>query len=418
MLGYFLGARDGRGYRLSGVLFGGSVGLTLISRDTAFGFVFGVVLLPALFFWIQAGLRDSWKKAMADLVWPLVGVAPLALLWFGSLSHILARILNPFVFNGGGVGAFVSFTDNASNLYKVWAANAINDNAYPWTFAILVLALCAGMFVLSRQPVYPAAHIVSKAVVKKTAVTGLWSMLYVHLFLSFVVQWNTQEGIGEIASMAPYYYSLTGGYVLLAAGIMLLHVRGTNLFANVMLGVACVGILASGFLRAEGRKIELPQWQVDAHKFAAGLTAKNGEPAVFAPLWFDLNLPAIGLMALKQDLPAPRRILVKFDGTVLDMSVGAPASDDVKRRMKDAMKQTVLCESDYVIATTTLDAYERKMHASYLYSEGRALVEEVNEALANVPHHVFGPDAFYPIDIIDNRDRVACADKPAAKAMQ
>lgn len=416
MLGYFTGPGSGKYRQACGILLGLSTGLTLLSRDTAFGFVFGVIVIPSAFFLIRTLLSDGWRTALQDLVWPLMGGILPAAIWVGSLPKMLDRIMDPFMFNGAGINPFLSFIANLPQPLMVWAFPFATENNTPWVLTLLLAILGAGIFFLWRRgDVMRRELAIPNSDIYQIIAVSVWAGVYVHLFLSFIVKWNIAANMGPLVSMAPYYYSMVAGYGIIAAGLLFLHIRGTEFFVNAGLVVCAVLILGAGILRAEGREWPFLPWKMEAYNYTAELPGRDGKPAMIAELWREPVMLAVNVAARKKHLPEVNRMFFEYNGVTMDTFVGAPKEEE--EAVKAAMKEAVFCTADFIIMTTDIAHYQKPSQI-LLFRDGRGMIEDIMKKLKKVPRRLFAPQGTEfvpngnednaPILIVDNRERLGC----------
>lgn len=421
LLAYFGGTIDAQRSRLAvGICAGLSAGLCLLSRDSAFGFLFGVALLPAAAIWIANFWRKSAKSNFLDLIAPVASFVPFILIWGFFVDSILGRILNPYLYYGANNPAaqtlsenmllpFFLLTDQFHSYY--WLKSEHQTLIIMTAFAAVVLAV---MVFGRRRDTF--AYIANRSGAKSSRfeivsllATLIFIMIYVQWFLAFIVGWQPLSSSGIIITSAPYYPALIAflvlGLLCLRFAPKLIRMRGQ--IAATICGFA---IIAVGMhTRSQTRKPVYGDWFVETHEKIGALLNGGDRAMVVAAMAEDVRIPAVQLYAVQRGAIEPERLFFDFDGLRHDFNVSGPADETENGAFEAAMESAILCKADFIVTSTNLDLYRRTESPIYLHSNGADLVQRIATKLENAPQTILGEGPSQPyFRVTDNRERNAC----------
>ena len=420
-IAYFAGEAPTKRRRVAyGVCAGATTGLCLLSRDSAFGFIFGVIVLPAIGMWLANFRRKPVRENFIDLVPVFASFIPFVFIWGLFVDSMLNRVLNPYLFYGAGNDGQTTLVDNAAITFFL-----ITDlgHSYYWvsskleTFKIMVgfAALLAGIYFLSRKtPQTDARPLPPQLSVKSRTVTlvsiSIFIVLYVNIFLAFVVGWMSVKTRSILEVAAPYYPSmaafLVGGLLVLTFLPKTQRIRIQVASALLALTLVVVGM----HTRSQTRKPNYPDWFVTAHEEVGQmLSDTTGEPYIVAEMANDFRMPAVQLYAVQNGAKPPERLFYQFDGRWHDFAVAGPEDPAMNAGFEAAMEEAVLCRADYILTFADLDNYRLEGRAVYLQSNGADVMNRIATKLEDAPKTFFGDNPQAPFfRVIDNRARSAC----------
>lgn len=420
-IAYFAGEAPTKRRRLAyGICTGVSAGLCLLSRDSAFSFVFGVIVLPAVGMWAINFRRKSVRDNFLDLIPVIASFIPFVLIWGLFVDSMLDRVLNPYLFYGAGNDGMTTLVDNIAITFFL-----ITDlgHSYYWvsskleTFKILVgfAALVAGIYFLSRktpqteiEPQPPQLSATSRTVTLVSI--SAFIFIYVHLFLSLIVGWNSAKSNSILVVSAPYYPSMAAFLVI---GLLVVSFLPRTQRIRVQVGsalLALILVVVGMHTRSQTRKPAYPDWFVEAHEQVGQMLANaGGKPFVVAELASDFRTPAVQLYAVQNGAQPPQRLFYQFDGRGHDFFVAGPADPAKNAGFEAAIEEAVLCRADFILTYADISRYQVEGSAIYLESSGTDVINRITGQLEDAPKTFFGDNPQAPFfRVIDNRARSAC----------
>lgn len=419
-IAYFAGEAPTPRRRLAyGICTGVTAGLCLLSRDSAFGFLFGVVVLPAIGMWLANFRRKTVRDNLFDLIPVIVSFIPFVFIWGLFVDSILGRILNPYLYYGAGNDGPTTLVDNvAVTLFLItdlghsffWMSSKWETVKIMAGFAALV----AGIYFLSRNT--PAAKpepqprqlSATSRTVTLVSIT-VFIVLYVHFFLAFVVGWLSVNSRSILEVAAPYYPSMAA---FLVAGLLGLTFLPRSQRMRVQIGSALLAltlVVVGMHTRSQTRKPNYPDWFVSAHEQVGQMLANSGTPYVVAEMASDFRMPAVQLYAVQSGAKPPQRLFYQFDGRGHDFFVAGPADPAMNAGFEAAMEEAVLCRADFILTFADMSRYQIEGAAIYLESSGTEVVNRITGKLEEAPKTFYGETPENPLfRVIDNRARSAC----------
>jgi len=420
-IAYFTGEASSKRRRLAyGICTGVSAGLCLLSRDSAFGFLLGVVILPAVGMWAINFRRKSVRDNFVDLIPVFASFIPFVFIWGLFVDSMLSRILNPYLYYGAGNDGRVTIADNAAVTYFLitdlhhsyyWLASKWETLKIMVGFAVLV----AGIFLFSRKTPQERAEPqpVSLSATSRTVTLvsiAVFIVLYVNLFLAFAVGWLSVKSRSILEVSAPYYPSMAAFLVICLLGLTFLP-RSQRMRVQVASAVLALALITIGMhTRSQTRKPEYPDWFVAAHEDVGRmLAAKSGTPYVVAEMASDFRMPAVQLYAVQNGAQPPQRLFYQFDGRGHDFFVAGPEDPAKNAGFEAAMEEAVLCRADFILTFADMSRYQMDGAAMYLESSGTDVVNRITGQLEDAPKTYYGETPEEPFfRVIDNRARSAC----------
>jgi len=419
LIAYFRGEFPSeRARTVMGVCAGVSAGLCLLSRDTAFGFLFGVAVLPALLLWLWAFWRKSILANTRDLAAPLAGFVPGLLVWLFFLQGVLDRIFDPYLFYGAGNPPLATLQQNAilplfllTDLFEpyVWLKGTFATSTILGLLA-LTAAIGAVASLIRTGSDEDSSSFGAKAS-SSIALLGISAvvLIYVSVFLAFVVGWQPLEGQPLLVTAAPYYYALPAFYCIVLALLVLLP-RNQGTVVQALVAVLGFAVITAGLsTRSQTRKPEYPEWFTQMHLDVGRVLATVPDLPVVAELSDTLRLPAVQLLAIQNGGREPQRLRFTYAERSLDFAVAGPEDPSENAAFEKTIIEAVLCQSDFVLVETDINRYKDPGSAKYLNSQGAAMVQEITSALPQSGRTRYGPVGEPPMfELIDNRTRSAC----------
>lgn len=420
-IAYFAGDAPSKRRRLAyGISTGVTAGLCLLSRDSAFGLLLGVVIAPAVGMWAINFRRKTVAENFIDLIPVFAAFIPFVFIWGLFVDSMLNRILNPYLFYGAGNDGKTTLVDNAAITFFL-----ITDlgHSYYWlgskweTVKLMVgfVVIIAGIFFLSRktpqerhepQPVSLSATSRSVTLVS----IAVFIVLYVNLFLAFAVGWLSVKVRSILEVSAPYYPSMAAFLVICLLGLTFLP-RSQRLRVQIISAVLALALISVGMhTRSQTRKPNYPDWFVAAHEGVGQMLANSGgEPYIVAEMANDFRMPAVQLYAVQSGAKPPERLFFHFDGRMHDFNVAGPADPAMNAGFEAAMEEAVLCRADYILTFADLDNYRRPDRSVYLQSFGADVMNRIATKLEAAPKTFYGETPEAPLfRVIDNRAKSAC----------
>lgn len=412
LLTLYSGGWTPRGRRRVSLLLGVFAGLTLVSRDSAPAYLFGLVLAPCLVLVAMDAVRNRWSHAAGRILPAALGFAPFVAL-FASQWDTMSERFDPLIgYARGAAGALTSLVDNGTVVGEMmWGTGRdIGFTKAPWLtiagVAVVAGAMgwlwAAGRLRPTRTPAPPGALVGPAGL---AAVTGIWAIVWVHGFLSLVVKWPPSLPFFEL--VPPFLPAVIGWVALLAAACVSFRFRSSDAGRAAVAAVVCVGVLGLSQLRILERTYSTPQEVKAAHRAVSKLTSTGGSPPVFGEAWFDgLKIPVLAYRAAQAGVPPPQRITFEFENGVYDTAIGTPDTPARRDAMFAAMDRALRCKADFVIATTHLESYEQPGAGPAILHFGRPMVQRL---LRDLPRAA-GPFKLEGLEVVvlDNRARRTC----------
>lgn len=390
-------------------LLGILAGLAALSRDSAPLYVGAMVGVPWL---VLAGLdarRSGLPSALRLLVPATVGLLPFAIYFALNAKIIYSRLADPLIGFGGGGDRWDSLTKN------LWAVDGLvrGDFNLSWPsgagmWAITIAGIAATMFAIwtlrFAAPVAPAARRIPRPD-WVALITGLWGVVWLHLFLSLYVGWRSSLPFTALAP--PYLPVLLGiqAVVIAIAARFTLRTAGMPRLACLVIGAAVV--FGAAAIRLESHMTETPAWMRQANDGAAGLRALNGGSPSFAELTFEtVQIPMVAYRMQQQGLAPPQRI--RFRNRRYDTAIGIPPTEAEREALLGEMETAIRCDADFVVVSTRPEDYADSRSPLLIFRHGGAIAAEMISSLP-IAAGPYGDGKATSVVILDNRSRANCA---------
>lgn len=405
--------QSGRALR-EGAILGVIAGLYLLSRDGAP--VFGAVLLglPCIALWGVVFLRRRDTAVLRQIVGFIAGFLPFAIILFLHLGGVLARFTDRLLQFGGGEASLSSFTHNFPITF--WAI--FGGFSHPWnllTFisanmiiAITIILVCTLIYFIHRVDFKKRLR-PHFAVLAAIALTGALTLIFPHLFLSFIIGWRTN--MSPVTTIAPYLpatASVIWAGVLLA---ILIDKLGDQRLGALALFACAAFITISIPLRAQTRIINYEPQTMAAHRTASEIFSSSPARApVIAELTTEgLRVPALQLWAAMRAEPPLERLRFEYRGIGRnDLTIAIPPEEEVAELL-EVVEQAVRCDSDFVIINMTPGFYSNDDSPLLIPSRGQEMVDRLRTSLQGEPRWEVPIWYNLTLEIIDNSNRIACS---------
>ena len=390
----------------SGMILGLAIALTILSRDSAPGYVL-MIIGPLFIVWFIALVwQKRLRQNIAALAVPaLIATAGAGVYALFMLQHTLARFGNVYTFYSWHSGFLITLRAQWMAPYEVLIGTSTGLGAAARVNLAVIggLALAAVILALLRLWRIERQTLVRPAV-RMLLLGGLWAFLFTMINLIGIV------GIGSLpfAQVKPMCYPAV--ILFLAAGVALivsLHSRkgrgfaaaATALFAGTLVLSAPVRIAAKTFDHDPAHRAALPT-----------LIKLAGEKpgAVFAFFWHDgITADTLRYYLAQRNQGKPLQLgFSSRDGHAVDLAMGIPSGSNVANMQHDLLHAT-LCRADFVVVTTQLERYARDDELMFIFRHGRPVVEGIMKELHDQP--VFDYRWYdVPLRLYDNRARSRC----------
>lgn len=392
--------------KTSGALLGTAIALTILSRDSAPGYVL-MILVPLFAVWLAAlawsgRLREN---AVAFAVPALIATAGAGIYAIFTLQHTLARFGNVYTFYSWHSG----FT---TSLQAQWRApvelllgttSGLGTRGQSNT-ALLVFGLFAALLLGAFGLWRLRTERLAQPEIRLMLLGGAWAFAFTMINLIGVV------GIGSLhfQQVKPMFYPTL--ILFLAAGVALIVALDSP--RGAVPGVAATCVLCAALILAIPARIAQKTFPHDPTHIAAlpVLTklATDQPNKVLAFLWHDGITPdTLAYYAAQGNLPRPAKLrFFSKDGHSIDMAIGVPARTDVPQMHQDLL-YAMLCHADLIVVTTRLSWYERAEDPMFIFRHGRPVVERVMKELESRMIYEYSWHGV-PLRVYDNRDRSRC----------
>ena len=394
------------------VLCGLASGMTLLSRDSAPLFVIGTVLVPAAVLFALDMRRHGARSAIGAVLPAVLAGLPFAVVLAANAGIVMARLADPLIGFGGGGNRRFALKANAPLVLELTRGTWRQISYHSPGSSVTVFGwLAAGLAGLAWLRVFRHAEPSAQGTGRVSHVTvvllasGVWCIVWVHLFLSLYVGWRPELPFTALAP--PYLPALIGVYAIGAAFMGRFEMAGGLLARTALVLALAAGVLASMQLRIAARTYDTPKVMVDGNLDVGQLTRPDGKRVQIAELWFDtLKVPMIDNYALQRGQRGPARL--RFgERWLYDTAIASPRDPAARDALLAALERAIRCDADYVIATTDLSQYARSGEALMIFEHGRPLAERLLADLKVVrgPYVVSGtPD----VVVLDNTARATC----------
>lgn len=397
----------------SGVILGLAIALTILSRDSAPGYVL-MIIGPLFVVWFIALVRKGRlrENAAALAVPVLVATAGAGVYALFMLQHTLARFGNVYTFYSWHSGFLTSLQSQWKAPLEVLigtstglgATAQVNLAVIGGLALMAVIVASLGLWRIERQTL-------ARSEVRMLLLGGVWAFLFTMINLIGIV------GIGPLhfQQVKPMFYPTV--ILFLTAGVALivsLHRRKSRALA-----VTATAIFAGTLVLSAPARMAAKTFEHDpAHRAALPTLIKlAGEKpgAVFAFFWHDgITTDTLRYYLAQQNLGKPLQLgFSSRDGHAVDLAMGIPSGSNVGHMQHDLLHAT-LCRADFVVVTTDVERYARDGELMFIFRHGRPVVESIMKELHDQP--VFDYRWYdVPLRLYDNRARSRC-DKSKAPA--
>ncbi|SEH30309.1 hypothetical protein SAMN04244559_00892 [Magnetospirillum fulvum] len=394
----------------SGVLLGVAVGLTIISRDSAPGYV--VMIIGPAYVVLAVTLlvrhRSEWRAIMI----PVLTSLPFAALYaIFQLPGTLARFGNAYIFYGWNSGLQVSAAAHWAAPFKLligrWQAGQglAGNQALVETAAVFGCLLVLGGLAFASRCLRFESMPGRRRLAVAAVTLGLWAVFVTMANLIVVV------GLGNIGfeSVKPMFFPtllLFFALGVVALGCLRASPRtgrlagpATLAFAVLLLAWAPHRLDLKGYDESASTMAALP-------KIMALLQEKPGAVVVF--YWQDgITVDTLIYYSVQRGLQEPRTLYFTApDGAGLDVNIGVLPNMAVTE-IQDIMVRDTLCKADFVLLAADRTFYTHSDNPLFIRRHGGPIFDRLTAALK-------GKEAFsynwwsYPLTLYDNRTRPPC----------
>jgi hypothetical protein len=392
--------------KASGTALGIAIALTILSRDSAPGYVLSI-LGPLFAVWLVALVRAGrLRQNAAALAIPVsIAAAGAAVYAAFMLQHTLARFGNVYIFYSWHSGLIAS-------LRAQWRAPVellIGTGEGPGASAGANLGIAAGIGLLAVVLALLGAWRVDCALfarrqVRALLLAALWAFLFTVVNLIAVV------GIGPLPfqQVKPMFYPTL--ILLMAAAVALILSLRTP--KGLLIRVTATAVFAAGLVLSIPARIAAKTFAHDPVHVSALprlISLASEKPgAVLAFFWHDGITPdTLRYYLAQRNARKPvQLVFTSRDGQLVDLAMGIPGGLDVLQMQNDLLHGT-LCRADFVVVTPQLSWYERKYELMFIFRHGRPVVERLmNELRGRLIFEYAWHDV--PLHVYDNRLKSRC----------
>jgi hypothetical protein len=389
----------------SGAILGVAIALTIISRDSAPGYVL-MILGPLFVVWFIALARAGRlrENATALAVPVLIAASGAGLYSIFLLKHALTRFGNAYIFYGWHSGFWPSLRSQwKAPIELLIGTNTGYGASAHINIAIAVSVVLAALVLAAFRLWRIQVETLARPEVKILMLSGLWAFAFTLINLISIV------GIGSLhfQQVKPMFYPTL--LLFMAAGLaFILSAQSSKAFpvALVATSIFCGALVLATPARIAKKTFDHDPAQIAALPTLVKLTSEKPAP-VFAFFWHDGITPdTLRYYSAQRNLAKPTHLaFVSRDGQRIDTAIGVPKDMNIGYMQHDFLHAT-LCLADFVVVTPRLSWYERE-HEMFIFRHGRPVVERITEKLDAML--VFEYSWFdVPLRVYDNRQKTRC----------